>query len=221
MLHACCAPCSGAIVECMLAHGLEPVIFYSNSNIWPSEEYAVRRDECRRFAAYMGIGFIEDGYDHGAWESVAKGLENEAERGARCLGCFRYRLSRAASYAHAHGYRILATTLASSRWKDLSQVDAAGEAACSAWDDVRWWAQNWRKGGLQLRRSEIIKELGFYNQLYCGCEYSLRGGAAGMTGDAGAVGAAGDAGDAGMTGDAGAAGVTGCIGQKGQNKTEI
>jgi predicted adenine nucleotide alpha hydrolase (AANH) superfamily ATPase len=37
-----------------------------------------------------------------------------------------------------------------------------------------WWDQNWRKGGLQERRLQIIKEYDFYNQLYCGCEFSMR-----------------------------------------------
>ena len=39
---------------------------------------------------------------------------------------------------------------------------------------VIWWNQNWRKGGLQERRLQIIKEYDFYNQLYCGCEFSMR-----------------------------------------------
>ena len=173
LLHACCAPCSGAILECMLREGLTPVIFYSNSNIYPSEEYFIRRDECRRWAQTNGIEFVEDDYDHGTWNAaVASGLEAVPERGPRCLQCFRYRLRRAAQYAHEHGYHVLTTTLASSRWKSLEQIDKAGEEACESFDDVRWWAQNWRKGGLQQRRSEIIREQNFYNQLYCGCEYS-------------------------------------------------
>lgn len=176
LLHACCAPCSGAIIECMLKEGLTPVVFYSNSNIYPSEEYFIRRDECRRYAETNGLEFVEDDYDHGTWNSaVAHGLEEAPERGPRCLQCFRYRLHRAAQYAHEHGYHVLTTTLASSRWKSLEQIDSAGEEACSDYEDVRWWAQNWRKGGLQQRRSEIIKEQEFYNQLYCGCEYSKRG----------------------------------------------
>ncbi|MBQ1652005.1 MAG: epoxyqueuosine reductase QueH, partial [Paludibacteraceae bacterium] len=28
--------------------------------------------------------------------------------------------------------------------------------------------------GLQQRRSELLKENGFYNQTYCGCEFSVR-----------------------------------------------
>ncbi len=52
------------------------------------------------------------------------------ERGPRCQECFKFRLLRAARYASDHGYTLLTTTLASSRWKDLNQVDAAGRWAC-------------------------------------------------------------------------------------------
>lgn len=174
LLHVCCAPCSGAILECMQKEGLIPVIFYSNSNIYPSEEYIIRRDECQRYAKAIGAEFVEDSYDHTEWTSqVASGLENAPERGARCAECFKYRLSRAARYASEHGIQYVTTSLASSRWKSLEQIDNAGQKACEQYDGVNWWAQNWRKGGLQERRSQIIKEQDFYNQLYCGCEFSL------------------------------------------------
>ena len=32
--------------------------------------------------------------------------------------------------------------------------------------------EDWRKGGLQERRNEIIRNEQFYNQRYCGCEFS-------------------------------------------------
>lgn len=174
LLHSCCAPCSGAIIEYMTGHGMKPAVFFSNSNITPSEEYLLRRDECAGFCREMGVDFIEDEYNHDGWECVARGLEDRPERGERCLQCFRYRLERAARYASEHGFKVLTTTLASSRWKSLDQVDAAGEYACSLYPGVTWWSQNWRKGGLQERRNEIIRERGFYNQLFCGCEYSHR-----------------------------------------------
>lgn len=174
LLHACCAPCSGAIVECMLQEGLKPVVFYSNSNIFPLKEYEIRRDECMRYASANGLEFVEDEYNHEDWiNKVAKGLEDAPERGGRCLRCFKYRLSRAAKYASEHNLRFATTTLASSRWKSQEQIDCAGEYACENVENVEWWAQNWRKGGLQERRSQIIKEQNFYNQSYCGCEYSM------------------------------------------------
>ena len=177
LLHCCCAPCSGAIVELLAAKGIEPVIFFSNSNITPLAEYEKRRAEVVRYAEKFGFEVVDDEYDHDQWLAAVKGLENEPERGARCLDCFRFRLMRAARYAASRGLTVLTTTLASSRWKDLSQVDEAGLFACEAasresGSEVLWWGQNWRKGGLQQRRGEIIREQAFYNQNYCGCEFS-------------------------------------------------
>ncbi len=174
LLHACCAPCSSAIVECLVNHGIRPVIFYSNSNIFPEAEYSKRLDECIRYAEETGLEIVNDDYDHSAWRYVASGLEKEPEKGLRCAECFKFRLERAARYASEHGFDVLATTLASSRWKDLSQVNAAGAYACGLFPSVTWWDMNWRKGGLQERRNAIIREHGFYNQLWCGCEFSRR-----------------------------------------------
>lgn len=210
LLHSCCAPCSGAIIECLLANGITPTIFFSNSNITPLDEYELRKAEIRRYAEGLGLAVVDDDYDHRQWLESVRGLEREPERGARCSQCFRFRLERAARYAATHGFPVLATTLASSRWKDLDQVNAAGALACelvnageqgggtatglvagqgavaepaggdrgsaaaSGAGKVIWWAQNWRKGGLQPRRCEIIREQNFYNQLWCGCEFSRR-----------------------------------------------
>ena len=171
LLHSCCAPCSGAILEWMVQNGVRPAVFFSNSNIVPREEYELRRQEITRYAESMGLTVIDDDYDHDEWLQHVKGLENEPERGSRCMECFKFRLRRAALYAAGHGYDALATTLASSRWKSLEQVNAAGGWACEGLP-VTFWAGNWRKGGLQPRRNEIIREQNFYNQNFCGCEFS-------------------------------------------------
>lgn len=186
LLHTCCAPCSSAIVEAMLKHGITPVIYYCNPNIFPEEEYLIRKNECTRYAEALGLEIVDDDYDHEAWLETVKGLEDEPERGGRCLKCFKYRLLRTAEYAASRGIKVITSTLASSRWKSLDQINEAGEWACAAFaarlgvepDPVMvppvWWNHNWKKGGLQERRLQIIKEYGFYNQLYCGCEFSMR-----------------------------------------------
>lgn len=178
LLHCCCAPCSTAILEWMVEEGLRPGVFFSNSNIVPYEEYTKRRDELARYAASFGLEVIEDEYDHAFWLEHVRSRSGAAlsgpERGPRCLACFEFRLLRAANYAADHGYDVLTTTLASSRWKDLSQVDAAGRLAVEG-TKVAWWGQNWRKGGLQERRNFLVKSCALYNQTWCGCEFSLRG----------------------------------------------
>lgn len=173
LLHTCCAPCSSAIVECLVKNGVTPYIFYYNPNIYPLEEYEIRKNECTRYAQSLGLQIIDDDYDHEKWLGEMTGLENEPERGGRCLKCFKYRLLRTARYAHENGFSVIATTLASSRWKSLEQIKEAGDFAVSRYPDVTFWAQNWRKGGLQERRLQIIREYGFYNQQYCGCEFSI------------------------------------------------
>lgn len=184
LLHTCCAPCSSAIIEAMMQNGITPVIFYCNPNIYPREEYQIRKNECTRYAQSLGLEIIDDDYDHEAWLEAVKGMEDEPERGGRCLKCFKIRLLRTAEYAAKRGMRVITTTLASSRWKSLDQINEAGRWACCQINgrfsaaplasEVIWWDQNWRKGGLQERRLQIIKEYDFYNQQYCGCEFSMR-----------------------------------------------
>lgn len=179
LLHACCAPCSSAIVEWLLANGVRPTIFYFNPNIYPLEEYEIRKQESKRHAESLGICWIDGDYDHKEWLRGVCGLEDQPERGLRCEQCFTLRLTATARKAQELGIRYFATTLASSRWKSLEQITEAGEWAASQVNQsgeapiqVHFDARNWRKGGLQQRRNELLKQNGFYNQLYCGCEFS-------------------------------------------------
>ena len=174
LLHACCAPCSSAIVEWLLSHDVRPIIFYYNPNIFPLEEYEIRKNESKRHAESLGIRWIDGDYDHEAWLGGICGLEGEPERGLRCQQCFTLRLTATAKVAEQLGIQYFATTLASSRWKSLEQIERAGHLAEQAVGGTTFWAQNWRKGGLQERRNQLLKEFDFYNQKYCGCEYSNR-----------------------------------------------
>lgn len=184
LLHACCAPCSSAIVEWMLANGVQPTIFYYNPNIFPREEYDIRKQESKRHAESLGIRWIDGDYDHDGWRAAVCGLEQEPERGRRCELCFYLRLLATARKARELGIRYFTTTLASSRWKSIEQITRAGERAEAAVRAlapadpaaayVTFWAQNWRKGGLSDRRNQLLREYGFYNQQYCGCEFSQR-----------------------------------------------
>ena len=174
LLHACCAPCSSAIVEWLVQHDVRPTIFYYNPNIWPREEYNIRKNESKRHAESLGLRWIDGDYDHDGWLSGVCGMEDEPERGRRCEQCFTLRLTAAARQAAELGLPYFATTLASSRWKSLEQIERAGLRAQQSVSGPVFWAQNWRKGGLQDRRNQLLKAYGFYNQQYCGCEFSAR-----------------------------------------------
>jgi len=155
---------------------IQPVLFYYNPNIYPLEEYEIRKNECTRYAQSLGIEIIDGDYTHSDWLKSVTGMESEPERGARCMQCFRIRMQATAAKAHELNIDRFATTLASSRWKSLEQIAEAGHWAAYQYDGVEFWEKNWRKDGLSERRNQLLKENGFYNQQYCGCEFSMRKG---------------------------------------------
>jgi len=174
LLHSCCAPCAGEIMEAVAASGIDTTIYFYNPNIHPKEEYEIRKDENIRFAEKLGFDFIDADYDKDNWFERIKGLENEPERGKRCTVCFDMRFERTALYAHENNFKIFATTLGISRWKDLEQINNSGLKAAKRYNSLGFWDFNWRKQGGSTRMLEISKKEKFYKQEYCGCVYSLR-----------------------------------------------
>jgi epoxyqueuosine reductase len=174
LLHSCCAPCSGEVMEAMLASGIEYTIFFYNPNIHPKKEYELRKEENVRFAQKFGIPFIDADYDRDNWFARAKGMENEPEKGIRCTMCFDMRFERTALYAHENGFAVYTSSLGISRWKNMQQINDSGARAAARYPGLQYWDYNWRKGGGADRMIEISKREQFYQQEYCGCVYSLR-----------------------------------------------
>jgi len=174
LLHSCCAPCAGEVMEAIHASGIQQTIFFYNPNIHPREEYEIRKDENKRFCDKLGLAFIDADYDKDNWFERVKGLENEPERGERCTVCFDMRFERTALYAHEHGFNVISSTLGISRWKNMTQINDCGVRAAVRYPGVEYWTYNWRKQGGASRMVEIAKREQFYQQEYCGCVYSLR-----------------------------------------------
>ncbi len=174
LLHSCCAPCSGSVIEMMHKSGLDMTIYFYNPNIHPTKEYEIRKSENIRYAEKLGIPFVDADYDTDNWFELTKGHENDPERGERCSMCFEMRFVKTAAYAAAHQFSVITSCLGISRWKDFNQVTQAGIRAASLFPGVTYWDFNWRKDGGSSRMYEIAKEEQFYQQEYCGCIYSLR-----------------------------------------------
>ncbi len=174
LLHSCCAPCSGEVMEAIQAAGIEYSIFFYNPNIHPKREYELRKQENIAFAEKHSIEFIDADYDTDNWFQRVKGLEMEPERGERCTKCFDMRFERTALYAEEHGFPVISSSLGISRWKNMDQINDCGRRAASRYDGMVYWDYNWRKGGGAQRMIEISKRERFYQQEYCGCVYSLR-----------------------------------------------
>lgn len=86
LLHSCCAPCSGAMVEEMHFNlSLDVTIFFYNPNIHPKREYEIRKDENKKYALKHGIPFVDCDYDAESWFKRMVGFELEPERGSPLL----------------------------------------------------------------------------------------------------------------------------------------
>ena len=174
LLHSCCAPCSGEVMESLIESNINFSIFFYNPNIHPVKEYLIRKEENIRFADKHNIPFIDADYDTNNWFARAKGMENEPERGIRCTMCFDMRFERTALYAYENGFSLISSSLGISRWKNMAQINDCGIRAASHYPNIHYWDYNWRKNGGSSRMIEISKREEFYQQEYCGCVYSLR-----------------------------------------------
>lgn len=174
LLHSCCAPCAGEVMEAVAASGIEQTLFFYNPNIHPAKEYELRKEENKRFAEKLNIPFIDADYDTDNWFKRTQGMEWELERGKRCTVCFDMRFERTALYAFENSFSVFSSTLGISRWKNMKQINDCGLRAASHYEGISYWTYNWRKQGGSQRMLEISKKEKFYQQEYCGCVYSLR-----------------------------------------------
>lgn len=173
LLHVCCAVC-GALMLKILRERFEPIVFYSNSNIHPEEEYRKRLEAAEKLALENKAEFIEDRYDPAAWYEAVSGLEKEPEGGKRCPVCFALRLGRTAAEAKRLNIRFFTATLSASPHKNEHYIDQLGKTiAEETGTEFIAFAEicpdkkdSWKKA------SEISREAGFYRQKYCGCEFS-------------------------------------------------
>lgn len=174
LLHSCCAPCSGEVMEALIFSGIDFTIYFYNPNIHPLKEYELRKEENIRFAEKHNIPFVDGDYDTDNWFARAKGMEHEPERGIRCTMCFDMRFERTALFAHENGFPVISSSLGISRWKNFDQINDCGTRAAGHYPGITYWTFNWRKKGGSSRMLEISKKEHFYMQEYCGCAYSLR-----------------------------------------------
>jgi len=172
LLHTCCAPCSGFLASQLLVD-FAVTIYFDNSNIYPKEEYLIRRSEAKKFFTGEEINFVEADYNHEAWLKLVQGLENEPERGVRCEICYRQRLYNTAQYAVKHGFEYFGTTLSISPHKDVMMINRIGQDL-SKQVGVNFLEKDFKKQDGFKHAMEFSHSHDFYHQNYCGCEFSFK-----------------------------------------------
>ncbi|MCL2293444.1 MAG: epoxyqueuosine reductase QueH, partial [Spirochaetes bacterium] len=91
LLHTCCAPCGLSAIERLLHEKNEVTIFFSNSNIFPEEEFQKRLYYAEKLANFYNVALIRGIYDYEAWKKRVLGCGTDAAGGGaatrtQCLG---------------------------------------------------------------------------------------------------------------------------------------
>jgi len=177
LLHACCAPCSSAVLE-RLGDFFKITIFYYNPNITEENEYKKRVCEVKRFIKEIKtkypINFLEGDYKPLEFLEMAKGLENEPERGKRCYECYKMRLEETAKVASENNFLYFTTTLSLSPYKNANWINEIGKNLDTIYECSFLYSDFKKKNGYK-RSIELSKKYNLYRQDYCGCIYSRRG----------------------------------------------
>ena len=176
LLHACCAPCSSAVLE-RLGNFFDITILYYNPNITDKVEYEKRLDEIIKFTngfkTKYKIEVIPGRYEPKEFFDIARGLENEPERGKRCYECYKLRLEETAKIAKELGFEYFTTTLSLSPYKDAKWINEIGDTLQDKYN-INFLYSDFKKKNGYKRSIELSCEYDLYRQDYCGCVYSVR-----------------------------------------------
>ena len=176
LLHACCAPCSSAVLE-RLGNIFKITILYYNPNITDKEEYDKRLEEIHKFIEKFEtkykIDIIDGRYDKNEFFEMAQGLENEPEKGKRCYKCYNLRLEETAKIAKEKNFDYFTTTLSLSPYKNSNWINEIGENLKDKYK-VEYLYSDFKKKNGYKRSIELSKEYNLYRQNYCGCIYSKK-----------------------------------------------
>jgi len=175
LLHSCCGPCSTYVLS-YLSYYFEITVYFYNPNIMPKDEYIKRLNAQKKVLTDLPfptpIHLVEPKYDPGEFFSIAKGLENEPERGKRCEKCIDLRLKKSAEYAAQNKFDYFCSTLSVSPHKDALLLNNLSEHYSKAFCVNTFPADFKKKNGF-LESTRLSKELGIYRQNYCGCIFSI------------------------------------------------
>lgn len=176
LLHSCCAPCSSYCIE-YLSKYFDITLYFYNPNISKKEEFNKRANELARLVDSMPltrpINVIIEQYEPNEFYEIAKGLENEPERGKRCEECFKLRLERSAQYARKNNFDYFTTTLSISPHKDAQLLNEIGKDFSRKYNIPYLFSDFKKKNGYK-RSIELSTEYHLYRQNYCGCIYSYK-----------------------------------------------
>ncbi len=175
LLHVCCGPCSSNVIK-ELSEYFDITIYYSNSNIYPEEEYQRRYQELVDFIPKFNkdynqnVKVFEDTYDNLTFTSHLYPLKETGEKGLRCKLCYSLRMRRAYDYALSHNFDYWTTVLSVSPHKISRWINEIGDSLNK--EKPKFLHSDFKKRNGYLKSTQMTEEYGMYRQDYCGCLFS-------------------------------------------------
>ena len=175
LIHICCGVCSVYPLQ-YLRQYFDITIFFSNSNIYPYDEFERRLDALKTYLGILNdenIKLIVDSYDNDSYTEKLSVLKDEPEGGKRCRMCYTMRMEETFRYAQKHSYDYCTTVMSISNRKNADWLNEIGEQLEKKYG-VRYLYADFKKGDGITMNDRMNKELNLYHQDYCGCIYSIR-----------------------------------------------
>ena len=157
------------VISLLKEMGYTPVVYFCNPNLDTKEEFNKRLEAQKVVCMYHWVELIAEEYKHEEYLQVIKGLEEEPERGKRCVECIKLRLQQTAYKARELGINKFTTSLVISPHKNFEMISKIGRETA---DDLEFVAIDFKKKDGFLKTNKLSKELGIYRQNYCGCEFA-------------------------------------------------
>ena len=174
LLHSCCGPCSSYVIS-YLTNYFDITILYYNPNIYPYDEYLKRKQEqiklINEIDCSNNLDIMDCDYDNDLYEKCITGLENEPERGNRCMVCYNLRMEKTAKMAKECNYDYFCTTLSVSPYKNSEWINKIGEKLQNKYN-INWLYSDFKKKDGYKQSILLSKKYNLYRQDYCGCIYS-------------------------------------------------
>lgn len=150
LLHVCCGACS-AFPLIYLIDLFNITIYFSNSNIYPLEEFNKRKEALEKYVDIINkkfnknIKIIVDNYNYEEFKKDLIPFKDEKEGLNRCKICISKRLNRLFEYAKDNNYSLVSTVMSVSRNKDVYYINEVGKSLEDKYNNIKFLVFDFKK----------------------------------------------------------------------------
>jgi len=165
LIHICCANCAIYPIQKIRNRGINLYGLWFNPNIHPFLEYEKRMNsvELLKNKISLDLTFIDN---YGLVDFIRKVVFDEK---SRCKHCYSMRLEETAKNAKRLSMDAFTTSLLISPYQNINLINQICSEMSERYN-IDYYGEDFRDSFYESR--SLGREMGFYQQKYCGCIYS-------------------------------------------------